>query len=286
MSSNITDLNYDWLKTTIEDFGSKGIIFDNEAQFQFELALKIKKEFDCEIKLEKNTLTTKVKSTGKKKKFYSDIYVSAKDSNRVVVIELKYKTAEYKNGDIFLFDQGAPDLGRFDYIWDIHRLEWLVYHGKGIQNLINDENTIINKANECRHEKNQLNEIEEDTDFRYDNKYQNKEIVGYAIILTNEKTYWMKKKKENTCQYHDFCIGENDKSHVYNLTGISEMDWVKNEKNLYSDSLIGSWRGRPIDLIGQYSYNWQKYKDFDNENGLFKFCIAEVLNKNNCKQKE
>lgn len=246
MCLNITDLNYDWLKTTIEDFGSDGLIFDNEAQFQFKLALKIKEAFDCEVCLEDLTLiekslvnnlntavtnvdlektaqdkTTKEKNKelAKLTKTYTDIVV--KDGGKVVFIELKYKTARADITDKskithYLAEQGATDLGRFLYLLDINRLEVLVGDD---DRYLNEQNIRVNYSNMFRNKQNVERKI-------LKRKYEDEDRRGFAIILTNDEKYWNiikggKKNKPNNngfklrnCRansnYWDFCIGQGD----------------------------------------------------------------------------
>lgn len=244
MCLNITDLSYDWLKTTIEDFGSDGIIFDNEAQFQFELALKIKEAFDCDVYLEDLTLleeslgnsvgvvvtnvdleksakdnTTKTKNASLEKftKTYTDIVV--KDGKKVVFIELKYKTARADITDKFkithyLAEQGATDLGRFLYLLDINRLEVLVGDNARYRD---EQNIRVNYSNMFRNKQNVERKI-------LKRKYEDEDRRGFAIILTNDEKYWsiIKGGKQNklgsfelrSCRansnYWDFCIGQGD----------------------------------------------------------------------------
>lgn len=265
MCLNITDLNYDWLKTTIEDFGSDGIIFDNEAQFQFELALKIKEAFDCDVYLEDLTLleeslgnsvgvvvtnvdleksakdnTTKTKNASLEKftKTYTDIVV--KDGKKVVFIELKYKTARADITDKFkithyLAEQGATDLGRFLYLLDINRLEVLVGDNARYRD---EQNIRVNYSNMFRNKQNVERKI-------LKRKHEDEDRRGFAIILTNDEKYWsiIKGGKQNklgsfelrSCRansnYWDFCIGQGDstkKTNDYKGTRIYKdgiMNW-------------------------------------------------------------
>ena len=99
-------------------------VFHSENDFQFELAWQLKKENpEIEIRLEKPVSSK-----------YLDLYTV--NHNEIIGIELKYKTArlEYndqKTVDNFnLKDHAAVDLGRFDFINDILRLEQLKIDGE------------------------------------------------------------------------------------------------------------------------------------------------------------
>ena len=110
------------LSKIITNFGDQGKIFQSEAQFQFELAWKLQHQGWGTACLEDMTMKV-VKNNKVVKKFYTDIVIE-QDGYRVA-IELKYKTAEYNENGIELFDHGAVDLGRYDYLWDVFRIELL-----------------------------------------------------------------------------------------------------------------------------------------------------------------
>lgn len=143
------------LEGVINSFAASNRIFNCEAQFQFELAQEIKNQFNCKVLFE--GLSRK----NGEKRFFTDIILY--DDKEVVAIELKYKTASlsttlpYLPGKkcLDLANHGAVDLGRYDYLLDIERIQKIVDSASA-----KDENVIIS----C-------------------NK-------GYAVILTNEKKYW------------------------------------------------------------------------------------------------
>lgn len=120
-------INIKVIERIINDFANESIIFANEAQFQFDLAWKIREQCSdyvkilLEGKLEKNE--------------YTDIVIDERDS--ITAIELKYKLAdkevEYMNEDgekITTSAQGAADAGSYDYLKDVQRLEVLKKKGK------------------------------------------------------------------------------------------------------------------------------------------------------------
>ena len=107
------------LEEIIDELATENKIYSNEAQFQFDLAWKIKKSHeDYDVVLE---------YLWKPEKWYIDIVVFY--DNKCVPIELKYKTTDKeityntKNGRCYTFNQGAPDTGSYDYIKDIYRIE-------------------------------------------------------------------------------------------------------------------------------------------------------------------
>ena len=98
-------------------------VFHSEADFQYALAWEIQRHHPkAQIRLEINL-------PGFDKKEYIDIW--AKIGDRVYIIELKYKTKkinlEYNEEKFYLLNQGAQDVGRYDFIKDITRLERFIF---------------------------------------------------------------------------------------------------------------------------------------------------------------
>ena len=94
-------------------------IFYSEADFQHALAWKIHQIYP-EIKIR---LEYPISVNGSI--YYVDIFL--KYNSKCVGIELKYKTKKiecvHKKEKFLLKNQGAQDLGRYDYLWDVYRLE-------------------------------------------------------------------------------------------------------------------------------------------------------------------
>ncbi len=95
-------------------------VFHSEADFQFELARKIEKEYKVDVRLEKPEVF--------ERRIYIDMVL--KDGEDKIAIELKYKTkkAEWDiNGELFkLTYHSAQDFGRYYYWRDIDRIQKLV----------------------------------------------------------------------------------------------------------------------------------------------------------------
>ncbi len=119
MASNITEA---FLSHCMDNLAKTGKIFQNEAQFQFDLAWEIQKKLGegYRIHLEKMNL-----SSNSNKKNYTDIVVQC-PQGELVAIELKYKTKvlSCKKG-VTLSTQSADDNARYDYYNDISRNEKL-----------------------------------------------------------------------------------------------------------------------------------------------------------------
>ena len=142
------------LNIIMEKLLQKRQVFHSEADFQFALAWEIKESNrDIAIRLEKCI-----------DKMYVDII--AEYNNKVIPIELKYKTRNTSNRIINdnnekfeLKNQGAHDQARYDFIKDISRIEELIGRDR----------------------------------FEF----------GYAIMLTNDHLYWENKAKENRTTVSD-----------------------------------------------------------------------------------
>lgn len=115
------------IRGCIKDFAENGVVFSNEAQFQFALAWKLGEKLALEKK-EFEIILEHLVMVGDKK-YYIDILIRI--GNDLYPIELKYKSAAknltYKsNGrEYHTFNQGAEDCGSYDFLKDIMRLELL-----------------------------------------------------------------------------------------------------------------------------------------------------------------
>jgi len=103
----------------IENLSSTRPIFHSEADFQHALAWKIHEQVkDCAIRLE-------YKPPHLIRRYYVDIWCFRE--GLVTAIELKYKSRRLHvnvRGEIFdLLNQSAQDIGRYDFLKDIQRLE-------------------------------------------------------------------------------------------------------------------------------------------------------------------
>ena len=105
-------------------------------------------------------------------------------------------------------------------------------------------------------------------------------------MLTNESKYWNFSKQlpaQTSCKYcgnvhyHDFCIAESDETGKNNINGKGKIqDWAKNAGG-YTKSVCDIWRGRPIEFIGNYTFNWNSYYKENAKNWEFRYCIMEII---------
>ena len=96
-------------------------IFSNEADFQFALGWEIQKKFpDWKVRFEH-------KPSNLDKRIFVDLWITG---DQIYAIELKYKTRKLDvkiKGELFnLLDHSAQDLGRYDFLKDVERLESIV----------------------------------------------------------------------------------------------------------------------------------------------------------------
>ena len=198
----------------IDGLSSLRPIFNMEADFQFALAWEIQKKFpDWSIRFEK-------KPPNLKDRIFVDLWI---EGDETCAIELKYKTRRFDidvKGESFnLLNQGAQDLGRYDFLKDVERLENIVS--------------------------------------AHDN------VKGYAIILTNDSSYWKSTATETIdtkFRIHDGRV----------LNG--ELAWRP-------EASSGTVRGRekPIKLTGTYKLNWKDYSQVSGTSyGKFRYLFLEI----------
>ena len=181
-------------------------IFHSEADFQHALAWEIHKQWPgCSMRLE-------YKPPYIDTRLYLDLWAS--NGDEILAIELKYKTRELKtkNGEeIFdLLDQGAQDLGRYDFLKDIQRLEEIVEGNQNITGygiLLTNDHLYWNRPGRNR---------TVDTDFRI---HDDREIKGELT--------WTEKASEGT---------KNGRKDMITLKNSYSMEWKdyfkpSNEKN-------------------------------------------------------
>ncbi len=229
----------------IHELGAANRLFKSEAQFQFELAWSIKTflqdkccEDSPEVHLE--YLSAIRKNGRQSKKIFTDILIL--DANgRFIPIELKYKTVSNKAGSVFddYGDHGATDLGRFDYLWDVKRIQYLKHR--------DEKSFLFNEDLQefCR---------------------------GFAILLTNDHHYWdatVSKKESKNPLYLSFCIGEGD-----TIPKGKELEWKNKGKGTCVEN---TWRNDhdyvvPLVFDQDYHCKWLNY----NNDETFKVLVLEV----------
>jgi len=111
------------IKMMLAELSKSRPIFHSEADFQHALAWEIQKQYqNCSMRLE-------FKPQHLSERIYLDIWCAHEDA--IMAIELKYKTRKlHVNFEEEIFDllnQSAQDIGRYDFLKDIQRLERIVF---------------------------------------------------------------------------------------------------------------------------------------------------------------
>ena len=223
-----------------EKVGTEYRIFFNEAQFQFALAWAIKEQFDCEVILE--ALTRYYENGDRKKRDYTDIVLEKGDLR--IAIELKYKTAGLEMADkkISLANQGARDLGCYDFFLDIARIQTLTHKG--------DHSVLL----PCDR--------------------------GYAVFLTNDKGYWTYSEDKSTRIYRDFVFHQPSEADRVVRLKQGEHGWHKKagETDL-PKTVRGTSRDREINLDNELIAQWEDLYTLETsigKNNEFKFLVFEI----------
>ncbi len=170
-------------------------------------------------------------SGGRKYKQHVDIRISTGDY--IYYIELKYKTTKL----------GSKTLEQLKKELNVPNKDFnLSYHGapdEGRYDFIKDIN-------------------------RLENFIQEKNGIGYAIILTNDESYWTETKQSEQ-NSKDFFLNEGR-----SLNG--NLEWAKRTAETTK-------KKRPdLKLSGRYTCKWQDYKfrDSDASTDLFRYLLIEV----------
>jgi len=177
---------------------NKRSIFHSESDFQHALAWEFHTSYpDLKVRLEKRADLFNEPT-------YLDILLS--DKEQQTVIELKHKTrslfAVVNNELYWLKDQSAQDIGRYDYLKDVERLE-----------------SFVSKYREAR---------------------------GYALILTNDSSYWKVPGITNT-------VDAKFRIHEGRII-MGQLSWGAQAS---AGTMAG--RERMISLKNKYVSKWQDY---------------------------
>lgn len=194
-------------------------IFHSEADFQHAIAWEIHKHLPrASVRLERP-----VEVSHFHKRMYVDIWIE--QDGDILAIELKYKTRALQvlieNEQYALRSQTAQDLGRYDFIKDIKRVE----------------NIVIDRAPRAS---------------------------GYAILLTNDPSYWTKSRNENTADVR-FRLHEGSTLH-------GGLGWGPGAS-------AGTTRGREelLQLGGAYALRWNDYSRLGGGSyGKLRYLVVEV----------
>jgi len=194
-------------------------IFHSEVDFQHAIAWEIHKRMPhASVRLERP-----VEVSHLTKRLHVDIWIEQDD--HILAIELKYKTRALQvlagNEQYALRSQSAQDLGRYDFIKDIGRVESIV-------------------ADRAPH------------------------ASGYAILLTNDPSYWMQPRNLDTADA-GFRLHEGKSLH-------GSLEWGPSASE-------GTRRGREdlLQLRGSHALRWEDYsRPAGGSYGRFRYLVVEV----------
>ena len=206
------------LNPLLAGLATKRPVFHSEADFQHALAWELHlMDPNINVRLE-------YRPPWMDRRQYIDIWVIQGDTE--TAIELKYKTKKMDisiAGEQFaLQNQAAQDIGRYDFVKDIERLERVVA--------------------------------------------ARRQVVGYAIILTNDSTYWSHPRRSDSVD-SDFRIQEGR-----TLSGL--LSWGAGASE-------GTRRGRTdaIQLANSYQLDWRDYSEVGNSKDMkFRYTTVQVSN--------
>jgi hypothetical protein len=207
--------NIDLIAKALAELSKVRKVFHSEADFQHAFAWELQKlSPDLFIRLE-------YKPPQINARIYIDVWASGK--GMAYAIELKYKTRglRVEGDEIFnLLNQSAQDVGRYDFLKDIQRLEQIV---------VGQPNT-----------------------------------VGYAIMLTNDPSYWNLSKSNETVDVN-FRIHQGK-----TVSGV--LGWGEGASK-------GTMRSRenPVIIKRKYLMDWRDYSTISESTyGKFKYLLIKV----------
>ena len=218
----------------------------SEAQFQFDLAWALQNKAG-NYKIKKILLECTALMCCNKR-FEYDIIVLFEDDT-FIAIELKYKTSEADINSVRLIQQAGQPGTKYDYLWDVRRIELLkTYYSGGVivSNEYHRNSKILNAAT-C--------------------------LGGYAIFLTNDGSYYNGNEKSHESAFNFSLRGGR---HIPRNTSL---DWV------YGASSTPTWMAprNPFQFIYDHTLdNWKNFSSYSvvcrKKTGTkhFKYLITEI----------
>lgn len=203
-------------------------VFWSEADFQFSFAWELHNHLPDDAKIRLER-REEIMSRLKRKKVPAYIDIWVEYNNMVYPIELKYKTRSLmKNLNNETFELKTQ--GACDV---------------GGHNFINDI---------WRIEQLSVSKPEFDK--------------GFAIMITNDPTYWTKPEGNDETAFRDFRL--YDRPYTEQIRGT--LAWYSAGGN------TKEWQDKegPITLKHAYPIHWEEYSDLEVKNGIFKYLLVEV----------
>ena len=214
-------LNLESIDRILNGLSQSNPVFHSEADFQHNFAWALREELINNYPNTKIRLEKPLELAGKTARL--DILIG---TDIEIAIEFKYKTRKPKelitiHDEVFkLKDQSAQDCGRYYFVQDLKRLEQFTGNAES----------------------------------------NSKKKIGYAIFLTNDKSYW-ETPKPRTTKDQEFRIHAGQV-----LTG--QRTWNGNNPPETKND------GGLIELSGRYEMQWKSYSELGLDS--FKYLIVKV----------
>ena len=235
--TTINSLNSSYITSLISNL-LRNKLYRSEAQLQFDIAWQIKEDLlnltDWQVLLE--PLSATINGGKNVKRLYTDIIVYNEKTKEFIPIELKYKTKEIK-GTNLLKNHGAQDLGSYDFLWDVKRIEML------------KTQTSVTPSGNCCNRECELEFF----------------IKGFAIMITNDKSY--SRQHNNSCAKDFYFIQEKT---FYAGTAV---DWDRTNPSAFYK---GTLRDAAITFSGGYRCDWTTATSPSPYFELFQFLVFEI----------
>jgi hypothetical protein len=172
------------IQSVLNSLSRKRPIFHNEADFQHALAWELREQCDCKIRLERRM------DLDSKRRAYLDIWIEW--NGRRIAVELKYKMSaiehSFEDETFSLLNQGAQDIGRYDVLKDLQRLEQMVRQG------LADEGHLVFLTNDASYYSNPgIEKTTADREFRI---HEGRHISGTLRWSDNTGKGTMKGREE------------------------------------------------------------------------------------------
>ncbi len=215
--TTINSLNSSYVTSLLSNL-LRNKLYRSEAQLQFDIAWQIKEDLlnltDWQVCLE--PLSATIDGGKNAKRLYTDIMVYNEKTKEFIPIELKYKTKEIK-GTNLLKNHGAQDLGSYDFLWDVKRIE-----------MLKTQTSVSPSGDRCERESELVFFLK-----------------GFAIMITNDNSY--SRQHNNSCakdfyftQGKTFCAG-------------TAVDWDRTNPSTFYK---GTWRDAALNFSTNYICDW------------------------------
>lgn len=215
--TNISQLNTSYIEQLINQLLSTKL-YRSEVQLQFDIAWQIKEDLillsEWDVCLEYLSATILRGQTTKR--LYTDIIVYNEETKEFIPIEIKYKTNALKGSNV-LKNHGAQDLGAYNFLWDVKRIE-----------MLKTPSSTTPQGDRCNREI-ELSHF----------------IRGFAVLVTNDNSYL--RHHPNSCAKNFYFVPGKT------FYAGNAVDWDRTNPSTF---YIGTWRNAALTFSNNYICNW------------------------------